>query len=301
MAESNQPTKGSPTREEISQLPKWARVAFAARCARRVEPLYTSFWPDAPLKYVSVLQEGIQLAEQSAAAADDKFPKDYPDDDSFATAEEAEANAASAALATYFAGHAARASGALGAGADAAFGAVTRAVSGALEATNAAFYSEEPYATIDGHLAEKAIRADFESILQASKNGRWHHDTPVPPEFFGPMWPDGTPAGWPNRIVFLGDPLIDPLLEETLFNSPILSGTVPPVNGEDTSVREHPEHGLRLSVFLPEFVDTDEASEKLLDLIRAMNAYHIACGGSGLEIEDWQMFEPADEPAEVLS
>lgn len=35
-----------PTEEEIALLPRWARVAFAARCARRVLPLYLHFWPE---------------------------------------------------------------------------------------------------------------------------------------------------------------------------------------------------------------------------------------------------------------
>ncbi len=29
-----------PTEKEIGQLPRWAQVAFAARCARRVQPLF---------------------------------------------------------------------------------------------------------------------------------------------------------------------------------------------------------------------------------------------------------------------
>jgi hypothetical protein len=34
-----------PSEEEIKQLPRWAIVAYAARCARRVEPLFVFFWP----------------------------------------------------------------------------------------------------------------------------------------------------------------------------------------------------------------------------------------------------------------
>ena len=28
----------------------------------------------------------------------------------------------------------------------------------------------------------------------------------------------------------------------------------------------------------------------LVELYRALNAYHIACGGSGLVIDDWEVF-----------
>jgi hypothetical protein len=41
--EKDMPHKaGIPTKGEIAKLPRWARVAFAARCARRVQPVFTS-------------------------------------------------------------------------------------------------------------------------------------------------------------------------------------------------------------------------------------------------------------------
>ena len=63
------PKKGAiPTRDEIKQLPRWAQVAFATRCARRVQPLFTAFWPDTPQKYVEVLEQAIVIAEKHGAA-----------------------------------------------------------------------------------------------------------------------------------------------------------------------------------------------------------------------------------------
>jgi len=41
-----------PTQEELGNLPRWARVAFAARCAARVQPLFLEYWPDAPREHV---------------------------------------------------------------------------------------------------------------------------------------------------------------------------------------------------------------------------------------------------------
>src|SRR5438552_2221502 len=41
-----------PTQEEIEKLPRWARVAFAARCARRVLPAFKHFWPEAPEEHI---------------------------------------------------------------------------------------------------------------------------------------------------------------------------------------------------------------------------------------------------------
>ncbi|HLO39609.1 MAG TPA: hypothetical protein VK176_01200, partial [Phycisphaerales bacterium] len=53
-----------PTEDEIAALPRGARVAFAARCARRVQPLFTHFWPDAPRKHVEAIDNAITLAER---------------------------------------------------------------------------------------------------------------------------------------------------------------------------------------------------------------------------------------------
>ena len=42
----------SVTKEDLDKLPRWAIVAFAARCARRVQPLFTALWPVAPQEHV---------------------------------------------------------------------------------------------------------------------------------------------------------------------------------------------------------------------------------------------------------
>ena len=48
-----------PTEKEIKQLPRWAQVAFAARCARRVQPLFSMFWPDAPQEHIDAVIDRI--------------------------------------------------------------------------------------------------------------------------------------------------------------------------------------------------------------------------------------------------
>jgi hypothetical protein len=58
-----------PTKKGIAELPQWARVAFAARCARRVLPLFKHFWKDAPQKHVVAVTRAVELAERSAAEA----------------------------------------------------------------------------------------------------------------------------------------------------------------------------------------------------------------------------------------
>jgi RNA polymerase sigma factor (sigma-70 family) len=50
------------------------------------------------------------------------------------------------------------------------------------------------------------------------------------------------------------------------------------------------ESRLVLRACISEFAPEDEVVEELVNLYRALNAYHIACGGSGLVIDDWQSF-----------
>jgi hypothetical protein len=52
---------------EPELLPHWKRVAFAARCARRVRPLFDEAWPEATAKRVAAIDLAITLAERSAA------------------------------------------------------------------------------------------------------------------------------------------------------------------------------------------------------------------------------------------
>lgn len=63
--DSDGPTAG----DVVGSLPHWARVAFAARCGRRVWPLFTSNWPDALPERSQAVTRALELAEMSAASA----------------------------------------------------------------------------------------------------------------------------------------------------------------------------------------------------------------------------------------
>ena len=58
-----------PTEKEIRQLPRWARVAFAARCARRALPLFVKHWPNAPRHHVEAITNAVEVAESAAGTA----------------------------------------------------------------------------------------------------------------------------------------------------------------------------------------------------------------------------------------
>lgn len=88
-----------PSQEDLSKLPHWAQVAFAARCARRVLPIYDAvakagdYWREA-------VPAAVQIAEQSAANGAVADPDDDP---------AAAAAAAAAVAGTYPANYAAMA------------------------------------------------------------------------------------------------------------------------------------------------------------------------------------------------
>lgn len=114
-----------------------------------------------------------------------------------------------------------------------------------------------------------AIRHDFELLFHASKAENWTDDTPVPPEFFGPMWPDGPPEGWP----------------ETAMPEP------------------DPTQSLELRIAIPPTPNTPEAREalktRIINLLTTANAVHLASGGSGLEIAGAKVYAKAGVPQGV--
>lgn len=67
-AKSSARTTPSRADVDVAQLPHWARVAFAARCARLVQPLFIENWPNARPERHDAVARAIMLAEQSAAA-----------------------------------------------------------------------------------------------------------------------------------------------------------------------------------------------------------------------------------------
>ena len=64
-------SSGKPDPAEVGSqhLPRWAQVAFHARCARQIFPLWEEAWPDAPGDYHDAVEQVIVIAELSAAEA----------------------------------------------------------------------------------------------------------------------------------------------------------------------------------------------------------------------------------------
>ena len=50
------------------------------------------------------------------------------------------------------------------------------------------------------------------------------------------------------------------------------------------------EEGLSIQVVVPDSASEKQVTEELIDLFQSLNEYHIAYGGNGLKIEDFQTF-----------
>lgn len=241
------PNNTLPSEEEIANLPRWARVAFAARCARRVFPLLRHFWQESPNQYASAVVHAIESAEESAILGS-------------VDASSIESIATDAVVAAGAARTIPRAA------------AVARAAKTAADSDPIAYQYADAGRVWDAALAavEAAdssvvnfLRRDFDHLLNLSKWQHWTDDTPVPPEVFGPLWPEGPPKGWP--------PITD----------------IPRRNG------------LSLAFFARERPTAPMIEDDVVNLFDAINRYHISRGGVPLTYEDLRSLLPALIPAEV--
>jgi hypothetical protein len=64
-----------PCREDVRQLPRWGRVALAARAVRRVQPQFALDVPEATSRQLDLVEQAISLAER---AAKECFESDHP-------------------------------------------------------------------------------------------------------------------------------------------------------------------------------------------------------------------------------
>lgn len=243
--------EGIPTREEeLRIVPRWARMAFAARCARRVQPIFMHDWPDAPEEHVKAVDTAITLSERRPAAGSNFV-------DSVVVAGADKAASAARAWDTYAANAADAAAAArrtprAGCAADAAHAAADNstidALNSAIDAVTSTF---RPYANDKPRAAAiAAMRRDFDLLKAAAEAEHWTDDTPVPPEFFGPLWPHGEPEGWPE------------------------AGREPRI-GERTFTIEFEA---------PPGVSDEEAAERIARVLRLLDRLNRAQGGTGIVV-----------------
>jgi hypothetical protein len=248
--------KDLPSPEQLCELPMKARVAFAARCAARVEPLLRSFGFTQEQR--NSLDGAISIATAFAANFGEANFKAAAE---AAAASVAAANAATNAHASKAAEAAAHAADAAAHAADAtaaaaADNAVTNAAAASVAAANAAAETADAARVADDAscvIVRSAIESDFSLLMQKSKTEHWTDGTPVPPIVFGEMWPDKRPK-W---------------VEQAQKSD---------VTTSKDSVEEP-------SIEL--WIDPGNASADTLEkFLVTLGELHIAAGGSGLEFKE---------------
>ncbi len=219
------PNTTLPAEEEIATLPRWGRVAFAARCARRVLPLFLHKWPDAPQSYVAQLTWAVEVSEKSAARSGAGEVWVPPAGaitclayvcDAGINADRNRARAVEVIVATGVAitKFKDRAENIFDPHLSAVVAVITHNASVAL--ANGMATSQETYGSAV-MVADAVIRRDFDHLVNLSDRGQWTDETPVPLEVFGPLWPEGIPEGWP----------VAPVTAAFEVWKPLVSGRVP--------------------------------------------------------------------------
>jgi hypothetical protein len=187
-----------PTEEELRQLPRWALVAYAARSARRVQPLFT---PGPPGGDADALEKAIEAAESAARTGrveglfDATLERvtvlsrvsgtDNP-------AARAAARAAASALEAAVKANAYDA--------DAVAVAARRASEAVAAASNAEATTGAAAAmTAAGVFAAASARADLERFVAMAQRDGWTDLTPVHVDW--PLWSGSEPDWWPKAAV----------------------------------------------------------------------------------------------------
>jgi hypothetical protein len=186
-------SKKVPADHDMRAIPRWARVALAARTLRRVQPLLLVSWPKATRKF----QRGVgwAIAEGESAAIQGSPTPDLQD--AGRAAVKVLGDRPMNAMTAYFLASAAS---------RVSFSSQQLSASGAqiaLEQARLAVYCFEIDHNAPGaeQTTIEAIWNDFQQLKVASKREKWTDLTTVAPDFFGPMWPNGLPRNWPAAPV----------------------------------------------------------------------------------------------------
>lgn len=131
-----------------------------------------------------------------------------------------------------------------------------------IDVANGIAKSQEDYKTAE-RVARSVIRRDFDSLARLAEAQRWDDDTPVPPEVFGTLWPEGAPDGWPP-------------------------------------VTDAPDRAeLVIEAFARERASEQMIADDLVHLFNALNRYHIARSGVRLTLDQFRSLLPALVAVEV--
>jgi signal transduction histidine kinase len=208
-------------KKSFMSLPRWALVAFIARCARRILPLYQHENAE-PADQRMAVTRAILLAEKRAGAGGKSDTYDYEplwSDGQFVDNYDIDALAAALSGAEQAASNTytdigdddhklpwsdisiAQYTGII-------LAVTTLAKLSFLAAFGKDLNSEEPpylelaeAAVSESLFADKRLEPhlerDFATLNELARENCWNESTGVAPDVFGEMWPEGRPAGWP--------------------------------------------------------------------------------------------------------
>lgn len=196
----------APTIDDIARLPRWARVAFAARCARRATPTMFEHWPtilhpelppsDTPAHVMKAIEAAECAASKAMKPTSDIHRALYPIVTSKFFGNRSAGIVARVVLS------AAQAIGA--AESDVPVGRTDHLYQADGGYTDVPLAFEAVFHSVPTPLSSEtnieyiaSIRRDMEIIRTYCDHLECDDDTPVPPEVFGPLWPEGPPKGWP--------------------------------------------------------------------------------------------------------
>lgn len=272
-----------PTTKELEALTQWARVAFAARCARRVLTLLALPWPKPNHVHRSLLDHAVTTLEHLAGRgiADNTIRELIPNaiepvgasiaDSSLQTATENIVRTVRSAIAVAERPDYTRS--------------VQKVVDLAKDSVSAMVAQAPliigpngPY-KLEQRAVDKTVREmcrDYQSLLHLAQGieppgssaifrvhrNVWTNNTPVPPWVFGPMWPEGTPDGWP-------------LLRD---------------EGESLH--------LKIEIAVPSGMNEAESkafNKRVATFFAKLSGAHVALGGTGLRLLDHSSCAPLPE------
>jgi hypothetical protein len=179
--------------QDCAALPRWARVAFAARNARRVQPVFRLVKGVVLEEHFRSIEEAITFSEQAAATG-------RPPNDNLSSIVQRVSAAIEAVGGVRPATGTITPAQCACAAAMAAKCAVELIENWNPNRASATFnfgVASSGFATGQIQLPVLiALYKDFLFLKQAAANEKWDDDTLVSKEIFGPFWPDGLPEGW---------------------------------------------------------------------------------------------------------
>lgn len=204
------------TESEISQLPRWAKVAIGIRAARRVQPLLRELWPSASADHVAAIDTLLASAERCATAGREPADAEYAirtavsNDVHYKIRTELEAKRKDpeasifSKLSSFIAISHEPLFRALHCASSAAYIGNTYVsssfVAGGCAWDNSIERALDAAATGDTRVLVMQ-RRDFTVLCQLCRNGNWNDASPVNPNLLGPLSPSEVVEGETVRLV----------------------------------------------------------------------------------------------------